>query len=276
MASNSSLPQPSSFLKQPLSGGNPYSQLRLQREGNRLLLILPSQAQIAIIDWLEFTQTLKHRLTNREKTWQPGTEVHLLAQNHLLDTRQLQTVAQTLKQFALNLKLVATSRRQTAVAAATSGYSVQQQVPHKSLTQKAAVTNSELAEPLYLQATIRSGVEIRHPGTVIVWGDVNPGANVIANGDILVWGRLRGVVHAGAEGNRECKIMALQMEPTQLRIADVLARAPETKPAEFKPEVAYIATNGICLTKAIDFLKQYHFVTKMGVWQDLSNQSLIN
>ena len=276
MTSNSSLPQTSSLLKQTLSGGNPYSQLRLRREGKRLLLILPSQTQITITDWSEFIQTLKHRLTSREKTWQSGTEVHLLAYDRLLDTRQLQTIAQTLEQFSLNLKLVATSRRQTAVVAATSGYSVQQQAPHPSFTPKAEQTESEVAEPLYLQSTVRSGIEITHPGTVIVWGDINPGANVIANGDILVWGRLRGVVHAGAEGNRECKIMALQMEPTQLRIADTLARAPEIKPVEFKPEVAYIGTDGIRLTKAIDFLKQYQFVKKMGIWRDLSNQSLIN
>jgi septum site-determining protein MinC len=60
-----------------------------------------------------------------------------------------------------------------------------------------------MAEPLYLQLTVRSGVEIRHPGTIVILGDFKSGRAVIAEGDIFVWGRLRGVAHAGARGNRE-------------------------------------------------------------------------
>ncbi len=84
-------------------------------------------------------------------------------------------------------------------------------------------------------------------------GDLNPGGNVVADGDILVWGRLRGVAHAGASGNRECLIMSLQMEPTQLRIADAVARAPEKSPTQFSPEVAHITPQGIRIARAIDF-----------------------
>ena len=109
------------------------------------------------------------------------------------------------------------------------------------------------AEPLYMEMTIRSGVEIRHPGTVVILGDVNPGGIVVASGDILVWGRLRGVAHAGANGNSECLIMALQMEPTQLRIADAVARAPEKAPTQFHAEVAYVTSGGIRIAKAADF-----------------------
>jgi septum site-determining protein MinC len=112
-----------------------------------------------------------------------------------------------------------------------------------------------MAEPLYLQLTVRSGVEIRHPGTIVILGDLNPGGAVIAEGDIFVWGRLRGVAHAGAGGNRECRIMALQMEPTQLRIADAVARAPESPPAQFYPEVAYVTPQGIRIARAADFSK---------------------
>ncbi|PLZ37043.1 septation ring formation regulator EzrA, partial [Fischerella thermalis WC542] len=94
-----------------------------------------------------------------------------------------------------------------------------------------------------------------HPGSVIILGDVNPGGIVVADGDILVWGRLRGVAHAGARGNRECLIMALQMEPTQLRIADAVARAPEKLPMQFYPEVAYVTHQGIRIGRASDFSK---------------------
>ncbi|HBE30931.1 MAG TPA: septum site-determining protein MinC, partial [Cyanobacteria bacterium UBA11368] len=99
------------------------------------------------------------------------------------------------------------------------------------------------------------GMEIRHPGTVVILGDLNPGSMVVADGDILVWGRLRGVAHAGAKGNTGCLIMALQMEPTQLRIADYLARAPEKPPAQFFPEVAYVTPTGIRIAKAAGFTR---------------------
>jgi septum site-determining protein MinC len=103
--------------------------------------------------------------------------------------------------------------------------------------------------------TIRSGVEIRHPGTVIILGDVNPGGSVVAQGDILVWGRLRGVVHAGASGNAQSVIMTLQMEPMLIRIAEYVARGPENQPTQFYPEVAYVTRQGIRISRSSDFDK---------------------
>jgi len=76
---------------------------------------------------------------------------------------------------------------------------------------------------------------------------------VVANGDILVWGRLRGIAHAGALGNQQCVIMALQMEPTQLRIADAIARAPEKSLLQFFPEVAHMTPQGIRIVRANGF-----------------------
>jgi septum site-determining protein MinC len=80
---------------------------------------------------------------------------------------------------------------------------------------------------LYLPNTIRSGQRIVHPGTVIIGGDVNAGAEVIADGDIVVFGTLRGLAHAGFNGNEEARISAGNMRPQQLRIATKMARAPE-------------------------------------------------
>jgi septum site-determining protein MinC len=88
---------------------------------------------------------------------------------------------------------------------------------------------------------------------VVLMGDVNPGGVIVADGDILIWGRLRGLAHAGAGGKTECVIMALQMEPTQIRIGDFLARAPEPPPGQLYPEVAYVSAQGIRITRAADF-----------------------
>ncbi|NJL64209.1 MAG: septum site-determining protein MinC [Methylacidiphilales bacterium] len=236
-----------------------FHQVQLKSEAERLLIILPNETQLSTSEysWSEIWQQLKQRLNGGDRFRVANTNVHLIAGDRLLDIRQLQELAESLNEVNLQLKSVATSRRQTAIAAVTAGYSVEQTPlqPKISLTSESSTTATPMAEPLYIQMTIRSGVEIRHPGTVIILGDVNPGGIVVADGDILVWGRLRGVAHAGAGGNRECLIMSVQMEPTQLRIADAVARAPEKPPKQHYPEVAYITSEGIRIAKAGDFSK---------------------
>ncbi|HEY9891323.1 MAG TPA: septum site-determining protein MinC [Candidatus Sericytochromatia bacterium] len=233
-------------------------QVRLKTEGERLLLILPPEGESeSATNWSDLWQQLKQRLNAGERFWQGQATVHLMAQDRLLDGQKLQAIADALSEVELQLVRVYTTRRQTAVAAATAGYSVEQQPPTFSLNQTPKEPVSLLVEPLYLQITVRSGVEIRHPGTIVVLGDINPGGEVVADGDIFVWGRLRGVTHAGANGNRNCRIMALQMEPTQLRIAEAVARAPQTPPAQFYPEVAYVTPEGIRIARATDFAKTH-------------------
>lgn len=228
-------------------------QIRLKGEEGRLLLLFPPDTDASsATTWSELWVQLKHRLSAGERFWQPNTPVHLIVRDRLLDVRQLQDITEALTEAQLQLKRVYTTRRQTAVAAATAGLSVEQQPPIAHLSQPEA-TGQALAEPMYLQSTVRSGVEIRHPGTVIVLGDVNPGSSIIADGDVLVWGALRGVAQAGASGNSRCMIMALRMEPTQIRIADFVARAPENPPTQYYPEVAYVTSDGIRISKAADF-----------------------
>jgi len=108
-----------------------------------------------------------------------------------------------------------------------------------------------LAPPYIYRGTLRSGQIFRHAGTVMVVGDVNPGAEVISGGDIFVWGKLRGIVHAGAMGNERSVVCAIDFEPIQLRIAGYIAMSPKTvtsepgrwfwkKDAVEKPEVARV------------------------------------
>jgi len=78
-----------------------------------------------------------------------------------------------------------------------------------------------------IRRTLRSGRTVHSRGHVLVYGDVNPGAQIIATGDIIVWGKLRGMVHAGAEGDTDAVICALDMSPNQLRIAGLIATSPK-------------------------------------------------
>jgi septum site-determining protein MinC len=92
---------------------------------------------------------------------------------------------------------------------------------------------------LLLKETLRSGRSVFHEGHVAVIGDVNPGAEIIAGGDVVVWGKLRGLVHAGALGDRSAVICALELIPTQLRIADQIAISPDRR-RQPVPEMASI------------------------------------
>lgn len=76
---------------------------------------------------------------------------------------------------------------------------------------------------LYQRGTVRSGQVLRHLGNIVVVGDVNPGAEIIASGDIVVFGILRGQAHAGAQGDLGASVTALELAPTQLRIATCIA-----------------------------------------------------
>jgi septum site-determining protein MinC len=98
----------------------------------------------------------------------------------------------------------------------------------------------ELREDAVLvRRTMRSGRSVRHAGNVVVLGDVNPGAEIMASGDVIVWGRLRGVVHAGAEGDTSAVVCALDLAPTQLRIAGHIAVSPPQKGQPI-PEMARV------------------------------------
>ena len=250
---------------------NRYSQIRLKNDGERMLLILPTEAEInSKLFWSETWQELKHLLKTKEQSWQTGTNVCLVAKDRLLDARQLQTIAETLEKVQLLLSVVSTNRRQTAVAAATSGYSVEQNSDIALVDDKIepVEASTALKDVLYLQGTVRSGEEIRHPGTIVIFGDLNPGGKAIAAGDILVWGRLRGIAHAGAQGNHECRISALKMEFTQLRIADAVARAPKLRPRRLSAELAFMTNEGISLAKISDFAKRYVFSPSEKAWID--------
>jgi len=97
-------------------------------------------------------------------------------------------------------------------------------------------------ETFLINRTLRSGQKVKKPGNVVIIGDINPGAEVIAGGDIIVFGKIRGVVHAGAGGSTEASVMALKLEPTQLRISKKIARPPEdsSNKVNIKPERAFI------------------------------------
>jgi len=100
------------------------------------------------------------------------------------------------------------------------------------------------------RGTLRSGDHIEAAGSLLVLGDVNPGARVSAGGHVLVWGRLRGVAHAGCHGDQGARIVAMGLQPLQLRIADAIARGPEEAPPPGLAEQASLSAGAIRIDPA--------------------------
>lgn len=102
-----------------------------------------------------------------------------------------------------------------------------------------------------INKTVRSGQKIEYEGDILVLGDVNPDAYIIASGNIIVMGALRGIAHAGANGDENAQIIALKLIPQQLRIAGYYTRSPDedTNNEPNYPEKAYIENNRIYIEK---------------------------
>ena len=79
----------------------------------------------------------------------------------------------------------------------------------------------------FYKGNLRSGQSVESDKSVVLIGDVNPGASITSGGNIVVLGALRGTVFAGASGNDKAFVLALDMSPVQIRIADTIARAPD-------------------------------------------------
>ena len=105
------------------------------------------------------------------------------------------------------------------------------------------------AEALFIKATFRSGESINYPGDVVVLADVNPGAEILAEGDIVVFGSLRGLAHAGAAGDTKATIIALELDSPRVQIGSHTGLAPAVNPRSksmaASPRIAYVRRRSI-------------------------------
>ena len=103
---------------------------------------------------------------------------------------------------------------------------------------------------------VRAGQRVQFEGSVLVLGDVNPGGEVIADGHVVVWGRLQGIAHAGASGRADAIICALVFDPTQIRIGPYMAQG-SAQGTPGIPEVAHVE-NGQIVVETWEIWKRRH------------------
>jgi septum site-determining protein MinC len=170
----------------------------------------------------DLLRELEEKLTASEKIEpdSPLVSVHLKVGNRYLTPNQeeeLRTLIRRTKNFVVS--------------------SIESNV----MTKEEALEWKRKTEIVSVARIVRSGQILHVQGDLLLIGDVNPGGTVIAGGNIFILGALRGIAHAGYYGNKEAVIVASVMKPTQLRISDVMNRAPDYKTEERNEmECAYI------------------------------------
>jgi septum site-determining protein MinC len=194
-----------------------------------------------------FLQLLETELAQKQAFLQ-GSQVALHVGRRPLGKRELLEIQKMFLAHQLELWAVLTEEASTRAAARNLDLATRLSGSPTDLDgnalqtveTSAATTPAEPPAGLILKETLRSGRSVYHEGHVVVIGDVNPGAEIMAGGDVIVWGRLRGLVHAGAQGDTTAVICALELNPTQLRIAGQIAIAPAERQPKPEPEQAAV------------------------------------
>lgn len=187
-------------------------------------------------DWLDVQQALMAHI-DAQNDFLRGAKITLEVGNHILKAADLGRLRDLLSERGIQLRAVLSNSPTTERTAQTLGLGTRLSRPRPD---RAAQTRDSVVQgdqAILIQRTLRSGHSIQYPGHVVVIGDVNPGAQIMAGGSVVVWGRLRGTVHAGAQGDANAVVCALDLSPTQLRIADQISITPPQRRRP-KPEIA--------------------------------------
>jgi septum site-determining protein MinC len=186
--------------------------------------------------WSELLADLRGQLDQGTNFFN-GARIVVDIGERVLGNDQLEDLLDLMRQYGLSPESLVSNTRESRNAARAAGIAAR---PLK----RSVAEGEDRGEAVFVRRTIRSGQIVRHHGHVTVLGDLNAGGEVIAGGSVIVWGRLRGTVHAGALGDRSAVICALELAPTQLRIADLIARPPDRDNGRL-PEVAQVEDNQI-------------------------------
>lgn len=196
-------------------------------------------------DWSQAQKNLiKH--INENQAFFEGGRLVLDVGNIILRAKELGELRDNLSNQGVMLSGVLSHSMVTQDTAKVLGLftSLTKPKPKSKSSMKPLDTVIQGEAAVMIHRTMRSGFKVAYQGNVVVLGDVNPGAEIIASGCIIVWGKLRGTVHAGAEGDEAAVVCALDLSPTQLRIASRVATTPQDQEKP-QPEIASIKENQI-------------------------------
>jgi len=190
--------------------------------------------------WEELRDTLREKLQSAKGFFQQAA--FAISPDNSLTEAQRRELAEICRSFGLVEK-----EMEFPAAAAPPPAAPAAEVPAAGTAADQPIILRPEGDTDLLCHSLRSGQKVTAQGNVVILGDVNPGAQITATGSIVVMGTLRGTVHAGCQGDLNAYVIAFRMQPTQIRIADRLGRAPEKRSDVDYPEEAYIADGSIVL-----------------------------
>jgi len=191
-------------------------------------------------EWAALVNQLARKLSQKSAFFKGG-RVALAVGQRLLEADDLTAVGALLLENQMTLWAVKSDAEETRAAAETIGVEAEPVTAQPRQASSAPTTIDPLQSVVTMRRTLRSGQSIEHPGHVVVIGDVNPGSKIVAGGDVIIWGRLRGTVQAGAVSGDKAVVCALELSPRQLIIGSIISRSPgESASDEIMPEMAFI------------------------------------
>lgn len=190
--------------------------------------------------WQDAKNLILEKITNRQDFFR-GARVVLDVGNIVLEKEEVIDVQENLRKKDLQLVGILSKSLVTQKVVRSFGLIPKLEKPARNSAQqlKPIDTILEGDAAIFINKTLRSGYKVAYQGHIVVLGDVNPGAEIIASGSVIVWGSLRGTVHAGLEGDQSACVCALDLSPMQLRIASHFAVTPQDQ-ADHQPEMAII------------------------------------
>ena len=209
-------------------------------KGNRFgleLLIAPGASFSEVKDYIQ------HKLETGGKFFRRGTVIQIAPER--LTAEQEGVLRKLFRQHGIMFRVEAVEK----VHASETPVMPSEPPTPTGVSSRSAVVEQQM---LVVNRTLRGGQEITTPGSVLICGNVNPGAQVIAGGSIDIRGTCQGMVHAGAYGDTSACIIADRLMPIQIRIADKIAQSPDGDMK--KPKVAERASiqDGKILIEAIE------------------------
>lgn len=189
-------------------------------------------------EWPELLEQLLSHI-NEQSGFFKGAKVALDVGNHIIHAAEMGALRDKLSDKGIMLWAILSNSPTTEQTAQVLGLATRLSTPRAERLVKRLDTNLEGENGILIQRTLRSGFKVASAGHVTVIGDVNPGAEIVAEGSVVVWGRLKGIVQAGSDGNEQATVCALEMTPMQMRIANIVAALTQKK-GKIQPEIARI------------------------------------
>jgi len=206
--------------------------------------------------WADILAELEERLEQTPEFFRGG-RVAASVGRRVLGEEDIRALGEQLERYGITLWAVWSEAMETQDAARVLGLEGGLPTDKPQAVHARSEGQGIPERALIVQGPLRSGQRIQHQGSVVVIGDVHPGAEVVCGGHVIVWGRLEGTVYAGILGQEDVLVCALAFAPAHVRIGRHMAQGDDA-PAPGVPEMARVVDGAIVVEPWTGLDKDIH------------------